>query len=373
MTLCRNIKSRGSLGLFYEECLMRNAILAALGAAVVVLMMSVTGGAQAPAAAAQREFKSPEVLTHINNAYLLAGKDLSPTYIPSLFIVPRRGLGAPAMVAPSPSLGGAARVPPTKMFDQLYYVGSSTLGSYALRTSDGIILIDTMNNAMDAEQIIEPGMRTLGLDPAQIKFILITHGHGDHYGGAKYFQDKYGSKVMMGGPDWAQLEAARGRAAAAGRQGGGGGGNAPPTRDLDIADGQKLVLGDTTVALYLSPGHTPGSMSAIFPVTDGGQRHVVSLFGGTGLPTTRAGLETYLGSVERLIRAGINATADVAISTHPIFDGTDDKALALAANPRRPGTPNPWVLGHSGYLRYMMVNLEVAQTVRAMMIEAGVQ
>jgi metallo-beta-lactamase class B len=373
------------------------AVIAAV--AVGLHAQGQRGNAQAPQPANQagqqpnpapRVFVSPEVQTHINNAYLLLGKDLPDSLIPSLFIVPRRGLGAPSMVAPSPSLGSTVKVPPTKVFDQLYYLGSDTLGAWALTTSDGIILIDTMNNASDAENIIEAGMKTLGLNPASIKYILITHGHGDHFGGAKYFQDKYKAKVMMGAADWALLNgtARQGGAPApqpgAARPGGAGapqaaarqgGGNrvAPPAHDLDIADGQKLVLGNTTVSLYLSPGHTPGSMSAIFPVTDNGVPHTVSLFGGTGIPTTREGVGVYIDSVTRLIQAGTQANADVAISTHPIFDGSDDKAMKLAASPRKPGEPNPWVLGVSGYLRYMMVNLEVAQTVRAMMIEAGVK
>ena len=66
----------------------------------------------------------------------------------------------------------------------------NTVGSWALNTSDGIILFDTLNNTEEAQRIIEGGMKTMGLDPTRIKYIVIMHGHADHFGGAKYLQDK---------------------------------------------------------------------------------------------------------------------------------------------------------------------------------------
>src|SRR6202789_3747084 len=65
---------------------------------------------------------------------------------------------------------------PGKAFDNLYFVGSRWVSAWALVTDAGIILIDTMDNDQEAEQLIEGGMRTLGLDPADIRIILDTHG-----------------------------------------------------------------------------------------------------------------------------------------------------------------------------------------------------
>src|SRR5690606_38944601 len=111
--------------------------------------------------------------------------------------------------------------------------------------SDGIILIDAMNNADDAEHVIDVGMRKLGLDPAQIKMLIITHGHGDHYGGADYFVGKYSPKVIASRADWDMMETnlefdlpVWGR---------------PPKRDVAVEDGDKLTLGDTTVDVILTP------------------------------------------------------------------------------------------------------------------------
>ena len=69
-----------------------------------------------------------------------------------------------------------------------------------MNTSDGIILFDTLNNTEEAQRIIEGGMKTMGLDPTRIKYIVIMHGHADHFGGAKYLQDKSHPRVLMGLP-----------------------------------------------------------------------------------------------------------------------------------------------------------------------------
>jgi len=65
-------------------------------------------------------------------------------------------------------------------FDNLYFVGADWVSAWAIKTSDGIILIDALNIQAEAAALIEGGMRKLGLDPAQIKYVIVTHGHGDH-------------------------------------------------------------------------------------------------------------------------------------------------------------------------------------------------
>jgi metallo-beta-lactamase class B len=261
-----------------------------------------------------------------------------------------------------------------KAFDQLYYVGNAFVGSFALTTPKGIILFDTMWDDQDAKDIIEPGLRKLGLNPADIKYIIVTHGHIDHWGGAKYFQDKYKSRVMQSAIDWVLTEGGTQKSMSfMGRPP-----QAPPKRDLVVHDGAVFSLGSTNVNLYILPGHTPGSLGIILPVTDHGVPHVAAMFGGNGLPMhlqkdigpgpeRDAGLLAYIASVKRFTRLGREAGADVAISTHPIFDGTIQYGAEIAH--RAAGAPNPWVLGKNRWQRYMKVQLEVAETVKAMEIE----
>src|ERR1051326_3898548 len=118
-------------------------------------------------------------------------------------------------------------------------------------------------------------MKAVGLDPKQIKYIILTHGHGDHFGGVRYFTTKYPS-IRVASADWdlmSRTPASKGTDINAFAM-------APVKRPQDIAekDGQKIVLGGTTVTNYILPGHTPQSSGLIFDVTDRGVKHTVALY-----------------------------------------------------------------------------------------------
>jgi metallo-beta-lactamase class B len=304
--------------------------------------------AAAPAARGQA---SPAMQAHLDSARALARADVSPALLTVL-------CGAPAEVSAflAPIVANAKPMPPTRAFDQLYYLGTDFVGAWALATPDGIILFDALDDAREAEEIIEEGMRSLGLDPATIRYVVVMHGHGDHYGGAKYLQDRYRAKVLMSAEDWefaprwlAEWTKAGGPAAAA-RFG------PIPRRDGDVTDGQQLTLGGTTVTLFVTPGHTPGTLTALVPVTDGGTPHLVSFWGGTALPADAAGKRQYATSLERVLALVDSAKADAVISNHPFIDGTADKVVTTRA--RRLGDPNPFVIGGDAVLRYMGVHLQ---------------
>ncbi len=161
------------------------------------------------------------------------------------------------------------RPAPAKLFDNLYYVGSYLQSIWAVTTSEGIILHDTAFDYM-AESLITEGLTELGLDPADIKYVIVSHGHGDHYLGAKYLQDTYGARIIMSEADW----------------GGMAGDNNPPElkprKDMVATDGMELTLGDTTLTLYITPAHTPGTISTLIPLKDGNRWHLGSLWGGNG-------------------------------------------------------------------------------------------
>lgn len=228
---------------------------------------------------------------------------------------------------------------PLRIFDNVGVVSVGFVSATAILTSRGIILIDALNNPDEAEQILVPGLRELGADPSTIKYVVVTHAHGDHFGGAQYLADTYGTRVMMAPADW-DLLASTAPANA-------------PTRDLDIADGQKLTLGDTTVTLHHTPGHTPGSVSPFFPARWQGRTHTAMTWGGTNPPTATASKETYLSSIltfaSRMRRAGI----DVELSNHAFADHGLERMEELRAAPD--GRDNPFVIGTSGAQRFMKV------------------
>ena len=231
---------------------------------------------------------------------------------------------------------------------QPYYIATSWVSAWALKTSDGIILIDALNNTREARELIEGGLVKLGLDPAQIKFVVVTHGHGDHYGGANYFVQKYQAHLIASEADWAQMD----------------GGvlefpykdwMTPPKRDRVVKDGETLMLGDTTMTFYVTPGHTLGTLSPVFNVTSGGRPHTVMLWGGTGFNFGKdvPRLESYIAATDRM--AGIASTlpVDVLISNHPNFDSALAKGKLRAE--RGAQGPNPFVIGPAAVARSLQV------------------
>jgi metallo-beta-lactamase class B len=250
---------------------------------------------------------------------------------------------AALMAAPLPA--------PAKVFENLYFVGSHWTNAWAIKTSDGIILLDAMDDAGEAEHIIVAGLRQLGLDPATIRYVIVSHGHSDHYGGATYLKEKFGAKILMSAQDWALIARARSQPAKSGR-------GEAPAQDVTIADGDHIVLGDTKVEMYLTPGHTMGTMSSIFDVFDKGVHRKAILWGGTSFnfgPTHPEQLQAYLrtfAAAEQRVRA---ENIQVLISNHPEFDHSILKISAMRADP---SGRNPFVIGSAGVANALDVGLQ---------------
>ena len=242
---------------------------------------------------------------------------------------------------------------PVKVFDNLYFVGQSEYSAWAVTTSEGIILIDTLFD-YSVEEEVAGGLKKLGLDPATIRYAVVTHPHPDHHGGAKFLQDRYKARVVMSAADWDVIDRLGGPPSPSGF----GGTSTKPARDMVASDGQTLTLGETTVTLYITPGHTPGTLSAIIPVRENGTRHIAALWGGTGLNADRNSLEAYIRSAQRFDDIVQKAGADVILSNHTDWDGSKVNLPRLAT--RAPGSPNPYVVGTPAVRRYLEVAKECA-------------
>jgi len=250
-------------------------------------------------------------------------------------------------------------VEPLRVFDNLYYLGQSEYSAWAVNTSAGIIVIDTLFDYSVEDEIVN-GLTKLGLDPKNIKYVIVSHAHSDHVGGAKLLQDRFGAHVLMSAADW-DLAARNTQSWP------------KPRRDMVVTDGQKLTLGDTTLTMYLTPGHTPGTISTIVPVRDNGRAHVAAEWGGTGFNFTvspdkprRYWYETYAASADHFGDAVKKAGADVLIANHPEQDGAKAKLAALAK--RKPGDPNPYVIGNESVMRYVTM---VGECARAGLLRLG--
>ena len=251
------------------------------------------------------------------------------------------GRGAP----PPPPARDTWHAEPAKVFDNLYYVGEKEYSAWAVTTSEGIIVLDAIFDYSVEDEVVG-GLKKLGLDPAQIKYVVVSHAHGDHAAGARFLQERFGARLVMSAADYDLLDTQ----------------NPPwkPKRDIVATDGYKLTLGDTTLTLTLTPGHTLGTISTLVPVRDGGRTHLAAAWGGTAFNfgPNKDRLRMYIDSSVKFRDIVQKAGADVLIANHTVFDGSKTKIPALAL--RKPGAPHPYVIGADGVRRYLTVANECA-------------
>ena len=242
---------------------------------------------------------------------------------------------------------------PAKVFDNFYFVGGKVHSAWALKTSEGIILFDTIY-PYNSEELIIGGLQKLGLDPKDIKYVIISHAHQDHIGGAEMIQKRYGSHVVMSEPDWSLVERLPNRFK-----------SMAPKRDIVATDGMKITLGEATVSLWFTPGHTDGTQSFTFQVLDRGRPVNVAYSGGTALvyewtmpEWSIKNLDTYMASQRHFAEKAKETGASVLISNHSEFDSAYDKTRMLAG---RGDGKHPFENGADWVQRYFKVTENCAR------------
>ena len=326
--------------------------LGALGIGVVLAsgaVLAQTGNADSRVAAAKAAIGGPE------SNILFTRLCVPPA--------PAAPAAQPAQAQPAPQ-GPPPRASwyaePAKVFDNLYFLGQTEYTAWAVTTSDGIIVIDPLFEYSVEDEVVN-GLTKLGLDPKRIRYVLVSHAHRDHVGGARLLQERFGARVIMSAADWDLLERT--------------GGTWPKAkRDIVATDGQRLTLGDTTLTIYHTPGHTLGTVSTIIPVKDDGRTHTAALWGGTGFNWLGNGaaykvqphqfwFDNYSASARKFRDIAAKANADVLLSNHPDYDGTTKHLATLAS--RKPGQPHPYVIGGDRVRRFFTVAEECAHAGRA--------
>jgi metallo-beta-lactamase class B len=308
--------------------------------------------------------QSPESVPDTIEGHLAAGKnaaggrDNTPDFyglVTAICVAPQHGAPSPDAPAPRENPNRkAAYMPPKKAFDDVYWMGSEGVSAWLLTSDDGYILYDTAN-VYDAEDVLVGGMQKLGLDPAKVKYVIVSHGHRGESGGAYLFQSRYGARIVTA--DWELIEGSRY-----------GYPTGKPKRDIVATDGMKITVGDRTVTLYLTPGHTPGTISGIFQVHDQGKPLTVVYSGGTefNFPNDVAHFDQYLASVRKLAALAAAANATIIINNQSEFNGAADKLRILAD--RQPGERHPLDVGAEAVARYFGIEDECAQAQRLKVI-----
>ena len=172
-------------------------------------------------------------------------------------------------------------IAPFKIADDLYYVGDQLVCIHLIRTDEGLILLDA--GYPYAKHLLMESIIRLGFDPADVRWILLTHAHSDHYGAANEFRNLYGTKVALSAVDAKSVREKPFRGVASFT-------NIPqniPVIDRELEDGEVFSFGGKQIRCVLTPGHTLGVMSFFFDVTDGGATYLAGMFGGAGVDALR--------------------------------------------------------------------------------------
>ena len=265
---------------------------------------------------------------------------------------------------------------PTQVFDNVYYVGGMEVGGWIIDTGAGYIMLDSSYD-YGATSIIEPNMAALGLDPADIKYILLTHAGPDHFGAVMHFVNNYGTKLVYnriltpGGPPWMQVVPA-------------------PEDQIVLGDGDTLTLGNTMITAVHTPrsfnrdGTIGDGLSYFIPVKINGKRHLWATYGNTGLVGTVADKELYLESMAKWLKYVDGLKPDIAISSHPFVDASLDRMAIIRqcedrrARGRDGGSKfhnqrcgqNPFLIGKEAARRYFEI-MDQCALVQKMRQEAG--
>ncbi len=169
-----------------------------------------------------------------------------------------------------------AWIEPFKIADGLYYVGDRKVCVHLIDTGDGLILIDS--GFPSAMHLLVDSIWRAGFDPKEVRWIVHTHGHYDHFGASEEFRRLYGTKLAISRVDAEALK--RPHTSAINEK------TFPfvtaPTFDHEIEDGEVFSLGRVSIRCVLTPGHTAGVLSLFFDVVSEGQTYLAGLLGGVG-------------------------------------------------------------------------------------------
>jgi metallo-beta-lactamase class B len=241
-----------------------------------------------------------------------------------------------------PTAEGEAKAP-FQIFDNLYYVGPLSASTYILKTDQGLILIDPTYD-YTAPMVLD-NIRAVGLNPKDVKYILITHGHWDHTAGIAAIQQATGAKVGMAAGDWGVYETPNPQ-------------HKFPVvpRDLVFKDGDVVELGNTTVKLFVTPGHTPGCLTMVYTVYDHGKPYQAMTLGGTGFNFPESYTKTYIASMKRMREI---PDIRVLLPDHPQIN--DVLELETKLQLRQPGEPHPYVQSREEVLAWFDSVIKAAQ------------
>lgn len=239
---------------------------------------------------------------------------------------------------------------PFKVTDQIYYIGNVWVGAYLIDTGEGLILLDTM--CAETSYLMVDAIYRLGYRPEQIKYILLSHAHIDHAGGAQQLKQMTGAKIFLSAEDDAFRKNDRALNAEAAMPAEVSFRTYPYEADCHYDDRRPIRLGNVRIDTRLTPGHTPGVTTFLIHVHKPDGREVTAaMHGGVGVLTmtdtyfAQTGLSSSLR--DRFIADCIKMAdlqVDVCLPSHPAhYPGNFfELCKSLPDNPNALTDPTAW-------------------------------
>jgi metallo-beta-lactamase class B len=210
-------------------------------------------------------------------------------------------------------------IKPFQMFGNLYFVGETWVCVYLINTGDGLLLLDAGN--FDTSGMLINAIWEVGFNPADIKWVVLSHGHVDHFGSATFLRNMFGCKLYLGEPDAKMFK------------------QNPELSyiqynsnivdelfepDVTIRDGDVLTFGKIEMRFVSVPGHSAGTIACFLDVVDGKETKRVGYYGGFGLNTLAKDFlqeigdtdykmrQVYLSSLEKVMDENV----DIFLANH---------------------------------------------------------
>jgi metallo-beta-lactamase class B len=210
---------------------------------------------------------------------------------------------------------------------------------WLLTTPQGDILFDTSQEPF-VDHVVE-NIKKFVPNLHDIKYIILSHGHLDHVGGAAKLQELTGARVMATAEDWTMIEALDGKPGNRDPKP-----NRVPKRDMVVKEGDTLDLGGQHFIFHHTPGHTPGVLTTEnIKVYDNGKPYTAILMGGGGY---RGGLKEAEESLATAKQVAAIKGVQVNLQIHSWaapngYPGGGVLERAMKLKDRKPGDPNPFV------------------------------
>jgi len=200
---------------------------------------------------------------------------------------------------------------PFRIIGNVYFIGTYPASSHLIDTGDGLIVIDT--GYQDTLFLLIDSIYKLGFSPYDIKYIIHTHWHGDHTAATAPLAHLTGAKTLISEKDSVKVKRYF-------------------EPDILFKDGDTITLGNTSIEIVETPGHTYGTVSLFFETEDNGVKYTVGTFGGAGSNTLAEGKFEY-PDCRRDYRNSLNLLrkrkVDVFIGNHTWNNDTENKGNIL--------------------------------------------